>query len=387
MATDRYRGRRRSVPVPEATECQDPILAIHLQKTLGLKPDTLTARELAGALAKNRFFPLFSDRSLGKFVEEFLVPETWFFRHRESFVFLDRYLREYRQRGERFPPRILSLPCATGEEAYSIAVSLFNAGLSPREFRLDAVDIGRTSLQKAHDGFYGKNSFREGLTVRERQYFQPEGDGYRVGDRLRSAVRFRWGNLLGEWGKRAYDLIFCRHLLIYFDTAARERAIANLHRLLKDDGVLVVGAPETGVLKSPDWKILDPRRGYVYRKGSPDRSVLEKKESAGPAPGSRPDELAIARERADRGELAIAREICARYLRKYPTRAPGYLLLGEIDLAAGAPIAAEKRFREALYLDPRCSEALIHLALLEERKGDRESSIAIRRRLRGAIDF
>ncbi|NEM13145.1 MAG: chemotaxis protein CheR, partial [Xanthomonas perforans] len=94
-------------------------------------------------------------------VEAVVVPETWFFRYPESFVALVNLARERSTQlaGAR-PLRILSLPCSTGEEPYSIAMALLDAGLPGDGFRIDAMDISEVNLQRAERALYGRNSFR-----------------------------------------------------------------------------------------------------------------------------------------------------------------------------------------------------------------------------------
>src|SRR5262245_34745751 len=112
-------------------------------------------------------------------VEAVVVPETWFFRYPESFAALGRLAFE------RLPAlaggralRILSLPCSTGEEPFSIVMALLDAGLAPGLFQVDAVDISERVLERARQGMYGRNSFRgDDLGFRER-YFIPTGEGH-----------------------------------------------------------------------------------------------------------------------------------------------------------------------------------------------------------------
>ncbi len=90
-------------------------------------------------------------------IEAVIVPETRFFRYPESFLSLGMLARERiaSLAGAR-PLRILSLPCSTGEEPYSIAMALFDAGVDARQFKVDAIDISPVSIAKAEHGVYGK---------------------------------------------------------------------------------------------------------------------------------------------------------------------------------------------------------------------------------------
>ena len=94
-------------------------------------------------------------------IESVIVPETWFFRYPESFATLGRLAtKRLADMGSRRTLRILSLPCSTGEEPYSIAMALFDAGLSAHQFSVQALDVSPYSVQKAQRAQYGKNSFR-----------------------------------------------------------------------------------------------------------------------------------------------------------------------------------------------------------------------------------
>ncbi len=102
-----------------------------------------------------------SESELQQLVETVVVPETWFFRDRESFTALARLVREEWLSGRRQDlVRLLSLPCSTGEEPYSMAMALLDAGVPAERFHVDAVDISARVLSHAGRGIYGRNSFR-----------------------------------------------------------------------------------------------------------------------------------------------------------------------------------------------------------------------------------
>jgi len=130
-------------------------------------------------------------------IESVIVPETWFFRYPESFVTLGRLARaRLTEMASQRTLRILSLPCSTGEEPYSIAMALFDAGLAGHQFKVDALDISPLSVQRAQGALYGKNSFRGQDTGFRERYFTLEHDGYQLSSRVCEQVSFRTGNLL-----------------------------------------------------------------------------------------------------------------------------------------------------------------------------------------------
>ena len=146
---------------------------------------------------------------------------------------------------------MLSLPCSSGEEPYSIAMALLDAGVPASRFQIDALDISERVVQFARRGLYGRNSFRgDALDYRDR-YFTETGDGHQLSAQVMERVRFQSGNLFDAGllaHAPAYDFVFCRNLLIYFDQATQERAVQVLRRHTREDGVLFVGPAETSLL-------------------------------------------------------------------------------------------------------------------------------------------
>jgi chemotaxis protein methyltransferase WspC len=123
------------------------------------------------------------------------------------------------------PVRILSLPCSTGEEPYSLAMALLDAGMMPAQFVIDAYDIRTRSLEIAAAGIYGRNSFR-GATWASATAFPAHDGGWQC-RAIREQVRFAPGNLLApDFLRHAapYDFIFCRNVLIYFERDVQHRS-------------------------------------------------------------------------------------------------------------------------------------------------------------------
>src|SRR6266566_4795763 len=225
-----------------------------------------------------------SKTELQELIETVVVPETWFFRDREAFAAMTRLTyEEWLRTHVDGNLSLLSLPCSTGEEPYSMAMALLDAGFLASRFRIDAVDISTRVLAYAERAAYGKNSFRgNDLGFRDR-HFQADGDGYRVSDAVRRQVRFQQGNLFDNHflpGAEIYDYIFCRNVLIYFDRATQDRAIQVLTRLLTATGVLFVGPSETGLLLSHDYVSVKVPLAFGFRKA-------EKSVSIAPAPAAK----------------------------------------------------------------------------------------------------
>jgi chemotaxis protein methyltransferase WspC len=176
-----------------------------------------------------------------------VVPETWFFRDGTPFAALKKWALSRRRSGTQCLS-VLSAPCASGEEPYSIAITLLEAGFDPDQFRIDALDVSHHALESALRGLYGERSFRGRYdpAILDR-YFQVRGDQRSVASAVRASVYFQQGNLLdGDWRSpgRPYDVIFCRNLLIRLDGSSQRRAYGILHRHLHENGILVLGDAE-----------------------------------------------------------------------------------------------------------------------------------------------
>ena len=183
-------------------------------------------------------------------IEALVVPETWFFRDREAFVALARLVNEKLARDPARVARVLSVPCSSGEEPYSVAMALFDAGIGPERFTIDAFDISARAISLAQKAVYGRNSFRGGEFEFRDRHFSPVDGGWVLNERIQQAVRFTQANLFDpshNTGTR-YDFIFCRNVLIYFHRDAQDRAIHLLDARLADGGTIFVGPAETGLM-------------------------------------------------------------------------------------------------------------------------------------------
>jgi chemotaxis protein methyltransferase WspC len=337
-------------------------------------------------------------------VESLVVSETWFFRDPEAFGALVRLVTDaWLPVHTTKPVRVLSLPCSTGEEPYSIAMALADAGVPPNRFRIDAVDISGVALALARRGIYGKNSFRGKNLAFQTRHFRPTDEGFVFNPALAQTVRFSQGNVFSDdflADKAAYDFIFCRNLLIYCDRPSQQKALERLARLLSPAGVLFVGAAEHPVALEHGFVSADFPLAFGCRKvgHAPVRAArcdkgADKGADKGWVPAmlgiwgagqeaksaTVPTDLAQARCLADAGRLAEAAELCEAHLRQTRDSAQAYYLLGLVRDARGDATAIDC-FRKALYLEPEHYETLVQMSLLAEKNGDVTAARAFKRR-------
>src|SRR5450432_736875 len=211
-----------------------------------------------------------SPGELQELIESVVVPETWFFRNAESFRALARIVTE-----EWIPShpvgclRALSFPCSTGEEPYSIAITLMEAGLTRDRFGVDGFDISARALSSAAKGVYGRNSFRGAETAFRGRYFRGDGSSFALIDDVRSAVNFAQRNVIDEdFGRRfaEYDVIFCRNLLIYFDPDTQQRVLLKFASALRPRGVLFIGPAESFQVMAAGFAPTTHSQAFVFRK-------------------------------------------------------------------------------------------------------------------------
>jgi chemotaxis protein methyltransferase WspC len=339
-------------------------------------------------------------------IEAVIVPETWFFRYPESFATLGKLARNrLSELNNMRALRILSLPCSTGEEPYSIAMALLDAGLKPHQFKVDGMDVSPLSVEKARRALYGKNSFRgQDLDYRER-HFSAEQDGHRVNENVREQVRLQVGNVLDPallTSEPAFDFVFCRNLLIYFDQPTQKQVFEVLKRLTHVDGVLFIGPAEGSLLGRLGMRSIGIPQSFAFsRHSDPHPEPLPTPKPVtlpiSPAPRSpsplpvrnrpfsavtplpitrnsaNPDAatlLANIAALANEGKSAEARAACEQYLRSHEPVAQVFYWLGLLSDVAGLTLEAQGFYRKALYLEPQHPEALMHLAALLQAQGD-----------------
>jgi chemotaxis protein methyltransferase CheR len=244
-----------------------------VQRRLASRVDALS---LADFMDYYRFLRLAGPEQrraeLDEIVDRVTTNETYFFR--ESYQ-LDAFTQEIlpdirtrQPRGRRLS--VWSAGCSTGEEAYTIAILLQETGLfADWDVRVFGSDISRRVLSVARKAIYTRNSFRATDQRLLRRYFREVEGKHQVRDEVRQLVSFGQINLVDEPMAMLVgevDVIFCRNVLIYFDTASRKKVVDTLYKKLVKGGHLLLGHSESLIHLTTAFELVHLKNDMVYRK-------------------------------------------------------------------------------------------------------------------------
>ncbi len=352
-----------------------------------------------------------SPEELQELINETMVPETWFFRDDTPFQFLKSFINnKWLASGKKSKLRIINIPCATGEEPYSVAMTLLECGMKPEQFIIDGVDINTWVLSYAAKANYSKYSFRGKVIHQHKHYFEKIADRYQLKESVKKSVSFNYGNILDDDFIRksgCYNIVFCRNLLIYFDEETKRKVVSNLYRLLSDDGVLFVGYADVSSFVNQSFRpvsfpgafafykqsqvepgagasfVQQPPSNELYKKSFESlikAEIVNSEEDVDNDPFAEEGVTRRIQELADKGELDKAKRLCQELLKKNAVSVDAHYLMGVILDVKGMWSDAHSLFCKTLYLDPKHYEALTYLAIYAERRGDTSAAKVYRSR-------
>jgi chemotaxis protein methyltransferase CheR len=332
--------------------------------------------------------------------DELMVGETHFMRDPDQLSLLRRAvlpaLQERRRAGGP-PVRAWSAGCATGEEAYSLAILLEEQELDEGAFVL-GTDLSSVALEKARAASYAGWSMRGASEGFMRDYFHLSGARRVLVDRIRARVRFERLNFVGEEdyaakGASGMDLILCRNVLIYFEHEMAGRIAARLYDCLAPGGVLLTGGADLLLGEYAPFEVDVTRVGLVYRRPlapspgpAPVAAALVPRPPPEPAvvpaapalppplpPGADLAEEAFVRVTAlaNAKGAGDAERVARVALRRHPLDAPLHYLRATLLLALGLDDEAEDEAERALYLDRSLAVAHFLLGALLRKRGAR----------------
>lgn len=190
--------------------------------------------------------------------------ETYFFRETGQFDALTRHVLPAAAGLRR--PRVLSAGCSSGEEAYTLRFWLDEAGL---DAVIDGFDLDAERVGMANRARYRERSVREMTPAQVTRYLERDPDGgFSVRAAYRRDLRFALGNIVdpASFPASAYDVVFCRNVLIYFSDAALRRAIAAFVAVLRPGGHLFLGHAESIIGMFPELETVRLGSCLAYRK-------------------------------------------------------------------------------------------------------------------------
>lgn len=352
-------------------------------------------------------------------LEDLLVRESWFFRDREPFEALKNHLHNVRTESTDIF-KVLSAPCANGEEPYSLAMTLFESGLTQSLFTVDALDISHRGLEYARVGCYQKSALREVPgSIRLRYFAAGNDDCFTVCAAVRDSIVFHHTNLVNlseTLRTQRFNAIYCRNALIYLNKTAREQVIENLFDMLLPGGLLVVGHAESALVPRDRFTSFGRPGSFAFRKEarkpakknppgekrlgrstpktpqsrSPTHPLTAVPPAADKPVGHQAEEmeaiLTVARAKADSGDYTEAQASVLEALRLSPTEVEAHHLLGLVYAAQNEFALARKSFECALYLHPDFGPSIQHLSLLFESEGAQGKAARLRKRVNASVN-
>jgi len=301
--------------------------------------------------------------TIATLIDEVTIKETSFLRDRGQLDSIDWHelLARARMVGSDVV-RVWSAACATGPEAYSLALLACEAFASTTPpVRILATDISTSALASARAGRY-RDRFAQGVAEPLRsRYLQPSGDHLEVVPGLRELVMFAPHNLVRDAyppvGEGTFQLILCRNVLIYFEPDTCARIVAGLERALAPGGRLVLGAADTLCVLERAAADLSRPATRTRAAGAPRDRRVRRPRPAAPAPPARmqqPDTMdpdvhyLHGLEALESGDASVAVSSLRRVLYLDPDFELAAFALGRAHEQAGEPHAARRRYEQAL---------------------------------------
>ena len=207
-------------------------------------------------------------------INAFTINETYFFRESHQFDTLVKHiipeLHKLRPRSETI--NILSAPCSTGEELYSIAIYMMEycpQYLEERDFLLLGIDIDTAAIEKAKEGKFSKRSIHRLPPYIRMKYFREEGGYFVAKPVLKEAVNFDVGNVMDAKKMKKlgrFDVIFSRNMLIYFNERDQIKVLEIFYDMLKPKGYLFLGHAEKVPSHMKMFKPMKIGESFLYRR-------------------------------------------------------------------------------------------------------------------------
>lgn len=206
-----------------------------------------TLEELVAAVRKKR-----EEVMLRDITEAMTTNESFFFRDQKPFTLFQKTLlpQLLTARASQKKIRIWSAASSSGQEAYSLAMICVEEAAKLQGWKIDIIgtDLSREMVERSKTGIYSQFEVQRGLPVTHlvKYFTQLGGDKWQIKENLRQMVQFREGNLLQDFTSLGvFDIVYCRNVLIYFDTATKGKVLNSISNIMAPDGALLLGGAET----------------------------------------------------------------------------------------------------------------------------------------------
>lgn len=346
------------------------------------------------------------EREFGELMNLITINETSFFRFPQQFeVLKEQVLPEILANQKRVPHalRLWSAGCSTGEEPYSIAITvdrfLKQAGRDVA-VQILGTDVSQKALRTAQRAEYGQRTMMNVPPDVLAEYFDRVGERYRVKESIRRLVEFGYHNLIKEPYPLSmvgtWDVIFCRNVTIYFKLESTKRVVSNFYRALVDGGYLFIGHSETLQMISDEFtavqlgnvflykkykKVTEPPRTFRFLSSLPKIEAKERPEvGSEPRPEGEQEDLAraeaLVRERRFDDALSLVDDV----LEGDANNARAHLLKGFIYADAGRYDDAMAECQKAIAIDPLLAAARYVSGVIKMQRRDFTGAVSDLRR-------
>ncbi len=381
-----------------------------LRLALQARLDELDARRRGAAAYLDLLRSEAGEEELRRLLPLVTIAKTSFFRDERQFTALAALLPGLleRARAEGRPISIWSAGCATGEEVYSIAMTAAEAGARPGEIELLGTDVNPEAVSAAARGAFEPRRMRDVRPALAERYFEADGEVYRVRAALRSLLAgVRAHNLVSAIYPRpqrgGWDLIFCRNVIIYFDTPTTQAVLERFHQSLASGGYLFLGYSESLFRLFEGFDLTEVAGAFLYRRPegpaaprpapapppppamahryvpAPVKHVRIAPPGGAPAPAARPllspqEVLDGAVELFAEGRFDAARDRLERLLAQAGEDLAVRLTLANLYGILRQPELARESYETALGLEPLSAEAHLFYGIHRLVHGDADGA-------------
>lgn len=349
--------------------------------------------------------PKAGDPEFKRLLDLVTVNETCFFRNPPQFEALRKTVLpeiiKAKLKNDDRTIKIWSAGCSTGEEPYSLAMTMLEYLPEPETWRIDilATDVSGQVLTDAQKGIYGKRTLRETGEYYLRKYFkETEDGGYSLSRQIKSMVTFNYHNLVAESYPMlvlgGWDIIFCRNVTIYFQLESVRKVIADFYTALRDEGYLFIGHAESLYQVNDRFIPVHIGGAYVYKKdesapaicliGSTDAAKATTGLSFPAKPVQRQEYrrdtdkaalYATAYEHFVREEFDDAAKAAQKLTKIDPSNSEARILLANVYVNQNRLESALKEVSAAMELDSISAKAHYLLGLIREKQGQLDEAV------------